>query len=90
MDGAQWFNALEACLWLALGSLLLIRANRRHPRRSLLRFGAIVLLLFGASDLVEVCTGAWWRPWWLLAWKGGCLVALLLLWRKWRSATTPG
>jgi hypothetical protein len=36
-------------------------------------------VLFGASDLIEVRTGAWWRPWWLLAWKAACVFALIVL-----------
>jgi hypothetical protein len=33
----------------------------------------------GASDIVESRTGAWWRPWWLFAWKAVCVIALLFL-----------
>ena len=28
---------------------------------------------FGISDFVEIHTGAWYRPWWLLAWKATCV-----------------
>ncbi|MHC4132622.1 MAG: hypothetical protein ACYSSP_06740 [Planctomycetota bacterium] len=43
---------------------------------------SILLIAFGCSDFVEIRTGAWWRPWWLLVWKGGCLTgfAILLAW----------
>ena len=37
----------------------------------------IAFLLFGFSDYVEAHTGAWWRPWWLLFWKGACLAVFL-------------
>ena len=40
---------------------------------------AITFAIFGASDLVEATTGAWWRPWWLLLWKAACLFAFLVL-----------
>lgn len=33
---------------------------------------------FGVSDLVEVTTGAWWRPPWLLALKGACLAGIII------------
>jgi hypothetical protein len=37
---------------------------------------AVTLVLFGISDVVEVETGAWYRPWWLLVWKGVCVMVL--------------
>gem|GEM_PF-3089523 len=46
---------------------------------------SVFLALFGVSDFVEVHTGAWWRPWWLLAWKGDCIFALagIYVWWRW-------
>jgi hypothetical protein len=41
-----------------------------------------LFVLFGSSDVVEAQTGAWWRPLWLLAWKGVCLGSLG--WCYWR------
>jgi hypothetical protein len=35
------------------------------------------LVLFGISDLIEIFTGAWWRPWPLLMLKGCCLAGFL-------------
>ena len=47
---------------------------------------AVTFCAFGVSDIVEVETGAWWRPWWLLVWKGLCIVVLLvLLWQHYRA-----
>ena len=41
---------------------------------------SIMLFAFGLSDYAEVKTGGeWWTPWWLLAWKGVCVLALLAL-----------
>ena len=63
--------------------------RRRFPhRRAKLNKGivrkdaliaACVFAIFGCSDMVEATTGAWWRPWWLLVWKGLCILALLIL-----------
>jgi hypothetical protein len=39
----------------------------------------LLFAFFGLSDLVEVTTGAWWRPWWLLAWKAACLLGLIAI-----------
>jgi len=38
---------------------------------------ALLFLLFGFSDIVEVYTGAWWSPWWLFVWKILNIIALL-------------
>ena len=38
---------------------------------------AIAFILFAVSDAVEIATGAWWRPWWLFAWKATCVVILV-------------
>ena len=64
-------NVAEAGLWLALAGVVLVRWRQITA--------AAVLLAFGASDLVETQTGAWWRPWWLLAWKVTCVAVLVVL-----------
>jgi hypothetical protein len=56
-------------------------------------FLVLAFVLFGISDLIEIRTGAWWRPTWLLVWKGICLIAiawmLFDIWRRKRIAPTP-
>ena len=79
-------NYLEAGLWCLIGLGFVAYALRRKGRefrRCVL--AAVAFLLFGASDVVEVQTGAWWQPWWLLVWKGLCVVSLgvLLLLHAW-------
>jgi hypothetical protein len=71
-------NRVEACLWLGIAASLAVAARRATVRRDCVA-AAIAFALFGVSDLVEATTGAWWTPWWLLVWKGGCLVAFLCL-----------
>ena len=78
-------NALEACLWLAMAAVLGILAARRSLASHFQWAAAAVLVLFGLSDVVEIQTGAWWRPWWLLAWKLACVTILLLLRWRWVS-----
>ena len=74
-------NQIEAVFWMSIGlgcltaAMLRIGAARREPL-----IAAGVFAVFGFSDLVEATTGAWWRPWWLLVWKGSCVLALLILW----------
>ncbi|MFP4103756.1 sensor histidine kinase [Coleofasciculus sp.] len=36
----------------------------------------ITFFFFGLSDIIEVQTGAWWRPWWLLVWKSLCVFSM--------------
>ncbi len=73
-------NTLEAGLWLVIGFVFAVVAWRRVGReRSSCYAASITFVLFGLSDIVEISTGAWWRPWWLLVWKGLCVVSLVML-----------
>jgi peptidoglycan/LPS O-acetylase OafA/YrhL len=73
-------NLIEAAFWIVLGIgfalAAIFRPNRFQNRKWL---AAIVLVLFGVSDIVETHAGAWWRPWWLLGWKAVCVCALLTI-----------
>jgi hypothetical protein len=66
-------NYIEACLWAGMGVAALLKRNSGWS----VALGC-ALVLFGASDVVEVRTGAWYDPWWLFAWKGICVA--LILW----------
>lgn len=71
-------NYVEALLWATVALLFAASAMRRHGAvRKRCVLAAVTFLLFGISDVVEVQTGAWWRPWWLLLWKAVCLLCLL-------------
>lgn len=77
MDAPALFNTFEIFLWSALGLAVWRRGRGGPPRvRRLSRVAAVAFLVFAASDAMELQTGAWWRPWWLFAWKAAC-VALL-------------
>ena len=75
-------NAIEALVWWVLGVCMLMAALARPIERNQCLLTAIALVLFGCSDIVEISTGAWWRPWWLLTWKGACV---LILCRQWNA-----
>jgi hypothetical protein len=66
------YNFIEALFWLLLGLGVLLTGlkKKRWPL-------GLLLMAFGLSDFVEMRTGAWWRPWWLLVWKGLCLLGLV-------------
>jgi len=84
MDYVELFNAIEAAWWIGLGAVLLVRPLRNDSRRHR-RMLAACLIVFGASDVIEIWSGAWWRPWWLAALKIGCgflIASLVLLWYR--------
>ncbi len=72
-------NYIEAAVWIVIGLGLAGAAIRFAPARQRLSAAAIVLIAFGVSDIVETQTGAWYHPWWLLVWKGLCVIALVTL-----------
>lgn len=75
-----WGNRAEGLLWVTMGVGIWLWGRRQNAgQRRLTVEAMIVLILFGVSDFVEATTGAWWRPWWLFAWKAGCVLALVWL-----------
>lgn len=70
-------NYIEAVLWGLIGFAFLLAAIKPSKNRLQYLFLALVFFAFGGSDIVEVRTGAWWRPWWLLIWKGVCVLVML-------------
>jgi hypothetical protein len=65
-------NYAESGLWFAIAAAVLFRFGMTRVAV----FAAITLVFFGVSDIVEATTGAWWRPWWLFAWKTFCVATL--------------
>lgn len=85
-----WINIGEAALWAAMGMVVLawsfLRARASRSQRSRLWAGVLIaaaLFAFALSDVVESRTGAWWRPWWLLVWKGACVLVLVIVVATW-------
>ena len=72
-------NFVEAGIWIAIGIAFACFALTKSPFHKRAFAAAIVFVLFGVSDVVETQTGAWWRPWWLLCWKGLCILSMLML-----------
>jgi hypothetical protein len=71
------FNGGEAVLWLAFAVVVAVRFHKapRGVRRTA-RIMAVFFLLFAVSDVIDMQTGAWWRPLGLLILKAGCLAGL--------------
>jgi len=84
-------------LWTSLGVFCAAVSGRFPARRIRFLLAAIVLFAFvlfafAGLEVMEMRTGAWWRPLGLMVWKAACIVALIILavdhfrWRK----TKPG
>ncbi len=75
-------NQAEAAVWWLIAAVFAWCAwSQTGVKRRQCLQALVVFFAFGLSDLVEIRTGAWWRPWWLLLWKTACVVAMVwLLW----------
>ena len=71
-------NYVEAALWSIIGTGFLLHAILKRGGATSIIAG-ISFFLFGISDMIETRTGAWWRPWWLLVMKGGCIAVFVVL-----------
>lgn len=76
MDYVFFFNAFESVLWFTIGVVLLFLSKRQPAWRGRLQISAFGFIAFGFTDLVEMQTGAWWKPWWLFVWKAACVLLL--------------
>ena len=80
-------NYAEAVLWLLVGATFIAFALRQGTRgRRRCWIAAVAFIAFGVSDVVEVQTGAWWRPWWLFFWKAACVVTFVALRARYMNA----
>jgi hypothetical protein len=89
------FNGGEAILWLAFAVVVTVRFHHAPRRaRCTARVMAAFFVLFAISDVIEMQTGAWWRPLGLLILKAACLAGLtccfFVLIRAIRAAATDG
>jgi hypothetical protein len=87
----ETFNSIEAALWILIGVAFAVVGfatglgvwhkgdEKGASTRKQTWIAAITFIVFGLSDIVEIRTGAWWRPWWLLVWKALCVITLLVL-----------
>ncbi|MBN1765482.1 MAG: hypothetical protein JW860_09520 [Sedimentisphaerales bacterium] len=75
MEG--YFNLGESILWFIFGLVGWIVAIRFLEYRLLAAVTGVLFIFFGLSDLMEIKTGAWFHPWWLLLWKATCITGFL-------------
>ncbi len=77
----QIFNFIEMLFWLIVGGGFFVKGFGRNNRyKKLFCFLSVFFVAFGISDGVEVHTGAWYRPWWLLLWKALCIAIFVISW----------
>ncbi|MHC4758076.1 MAG: hypothetical protein ACYTE8_05425 [Planctomycetota bacterium] len=80
MDIHSQFNLIEGIFWITVGVLIFVYSFKAKVLvHNIYYIGSILLIGFGLSDFVEIQSGAWWQPWWLLVWKGGCLAGFAVL-----------
>lgn len=75
MSYVDVFNGFEAVLWASLAVWNLMRTTQQPRQQVWLISGTLVL--FAISELIELKTGAWWKPWWLAILKGVCIAVLI-------------
>jgi hypothetical protein len=84
-----WGNMIEAVFWILVAAVVYGRSDHKTGTRlGTGEWAAITFFWFGISDLIEVRTGAWYRPLGLLAMKGTCIAVLLILYLRHRRATS--
>ena len=83
MEFDQIFNLAEGIFWIFI-SLLFIYRSRKPTffSRNNWLLGALAFFCFGVSDFIEIYSRAWYHPWWLILWKGICLITLAWIGRQ--------
>jgi len=73
------FNFVEGINWLILG-IFFLTLSKIIPQKykKLALFTSLILILFGITDFIEIRTGAYWIPWWLLVWNIFCVSGIIL------------
>jgi len=79
------FNLCEGLLWIGVAMALAVAFHRTHQYRDYALAGGLIFLAFGISDFVELGTGAWYRPWWLLLWKAACVLSFIVVYARFRK-----
>ena len=76
------FNLVEAFIWIGIGIVLLWKSRSFERVRSPAILAGVTFILFGVSDFIEIRTGSWFEPVWLLSWNVACVASLVscLIW----------
>mgnify|MGYP001601553705 CR=1 FL=1 len=82
------FNLCEGTLWIGIAVGFAVVYYRKRQNPDLMLASGLLFLAFGISDYVEIETGGWYKPWWLLLWKASTLLGFFIvhiLFRRRRS-----
>jgi len=80
------FNFWEGVFWILIAIWFFIDVFRSSKQKQWFHgLCGVAFLTFGVSDFVELRSGAWWEPWWLLIWKGGCILGFICLYIWYRK-----
>lgn len=82
------FNRAEGIFWIVLGLGFFVVMARRRQNLDLMTAAGLLFVAFGLSDFVEIQTGGWYKPWWLLAWKAANLAGFLVVYLSFRRRAT--
>ncbi|MCA9075164.1 MAG: hypothetical protein KDA93_09030 [Planctomycetaceae bacterium] len=78
MNLLSLFNAIEAGWWLLCAGFIAGRGHRIHGLTLRLRvLLSFLLVAFAVTDVVEMTTGAWWRPRELMWANIVCVIGIL-------------
>ena len=81
-------NLVEAAFWMLVAVLILVKAIRAVvPLRRIFFILTVAFFVFSISDIIESQTGAWWKPFWLLLMKTGCIAVFLFGFREYYRIT---
>ena len=73
-----WGNIIEGLFWIAVAlAVYIANRNKSQPEKQVAQRASITLFCFGISDFIEVSTGAWYKPIWVLLLKAACVVILI-------------
>ena len=81
-EATQIFNLVEGLMWIGIGVVLLWKSRSCERARSPTILAGVTFILFGVSDFIEIRTGSWYQPVWLLIWNVACVASLVscLVW----------
>jgi succinate-acetate transporter protein len=76
-------NLVEAVFWMLVTVVILVKAIRAAvPSRRIFFILSAAFFVFSISDIIESQTGGWWKPFWLLLMKTGCIAVFLFGFRE--------
>lgn len=81
------YNYFEVFLWGWIGILFITYFSikgGRHRNRGMI--AGVLFILFSISDAIEIQTGAWWSPAWLLLWKILNILGFIITYLNYRNA----